>query len=63
MTEVFKGGSLGQGTAVVPHFDIDLVIYSRSEPKCGIVFIKSCIAIKYRPQSTKCCQRWLRNIF
>ena len=28
-TEVFKGGSLGQGTAVPHHYDIDLVLYSR----------------------------------
>ena len=32
MTEVFKGGSLGHGTAVEHHFDIDLVLYSRSKP-------------------------------
>ncbi len=32
VTEVFKGGSLGHGTAVEGHFDIDLVLYSRSKP-------------------------------
>ena len=31
VTEVFKGGSLGHSTAVEHHFDIDLVLYSRSE--------------------------------
>lgn len=37
VTEVFKGGSLGHGTAVEHHFDIDLVLYSRSEPKYNVV--------------------------
>ena len=31
VTEVFEGGSLGHGTTVEDHFDIDLVLYSRSE--------------------------------
>lgn len=30
VTEVFKGGSMGQGTTVPGHYDIDLVLYSRS---------------------------------
>ena len=30
-TEVFKGGSLGHGTTVPGHYDIDLVLYSRSK--------------------------------
>ena len=29
ISEVIKGGSLGHGTAVPGHYDIDLVIYSR----------------------------------
>ena len=29
VTEVFKGGSMGQGTAVPRHYDIDLVLYSK----------------------------------
>ena len=28
-SEIIKGGSLGHGTAVPGHYDIDLVIYSR----------------------------------
>ena len=31
VTEVFKGGSMGHGTTVPGHFDIDLVLYSRSK--------------------------------
>ena len=30
-TEVFKGGSMGQGTRVTGYYDIDLVLYSRGE--------------------------------
>ena len=33
-TEVFKGGSLGHGTTVPGHYDIDLVLYSRSKQVC-----------------------------
>jgi hypothetical protein len=29
-TQVFKGGSMGQGTAVPRHYDIDLVLYSET---------------------------------
>ena len=29
--EVFVGGSVGQGTAVTHHYDLDLVLYSHSE--------------------------------
>ena len=29
VTEVVKGGSLGQGTAVPGNFDLDLVLYSQ----------------------------------
>ena len=29
ISEIIKAGSLGQGTAVPGHYDIDLVIYSR----------------------------------
>ena len=29
MTEIVKGGSLGQGTAIPGSFDLDLVLYSR----------------------------------
>ena len=29
ISEIIKGGSLGHGTAVPGHYDIDLVIYSR----------------------------------
>ena len=39
MTEVFKGGSLGHGTAVEHHFDIDLVLYSRSKPPVATVIV------------------------
>ena len=28
VNEVIKGGSLGQGTAVPGHFDLDMVVYS-----------------------------------
>ena len=28
-SSVFKGGSMGQGTAVPHHYDIDLVLYSK----------------------------------
>ena len=29
--EMFVGGSVGQGTTVVGHYDLDLVIYSKSK--------------------------------
>ena len=32
VNEVIKGGSLGHGTAVPGNFDVDLVMYSDSEP-------------------------------
>lgn len=32
VNEVIKGGSLGHGTVVPGHFDVDLVLYSESEP-------------------------------
>ena len=31
ISEIIKAGSMGHGTAVPGHFDIDLVIYSRGE--------------------------------
>ena len=31
VSEVFKGGSLGQGTQVKHKYDIDLIIYSRGK--------------------------------
>ncbi len=30
-SEIFVGGSLGQGTIVYEHYDIDLVLYSTSK--------------------------------
>ena len=31
ISDIIKGGSLGHGTAVLGHYDIDLVVYSRGE--------------------------------
>ena len=31
MSEVLEAGSLGDGTVVPGHYDIDLVVYSRSK--------------------------------
>ena len=36
VSEVFKGGSLGQGTQVKYKHDIDLIIYSRGEYSYGL---------------------------
>ena len=36
VTEVFKGGSIGQGTTVPAQYDIDLVLYSRSKLIAGL---------------------------
>ena len=33
ISEIIKAGSMGHGTAVPGHFDIDLVIYSRGAAK------------------------------
>ena len=46
--EVVKGGSMGHGTTVPGHFDVDLVLYSRSKFVCynglwGIYFLLVCL--------------------
>ena len=39
ISDVVKGGSLGHGTAVPGHYDIDLIIYSRGMPAFYAIII------------------------
>lgn len=51
---MFKGGSLGHGTAVPGKFDIDLVLYSRSKPKT-IVIIGMAVCLSQSLCEYVCC--------
>ena len=52
-TEVFKGGSLGHGTHVPGHYDIDLVLYSRSKQVCEMTTATSVCCCYYEKLSCK----------
>ena len=38
ISEIIKAGSMGHGTAVPGHFDIDLVIYSRGKTNLYVLY-------------------------
>ena len=44
--EVVKGGSLGHGTAVPGHFDVDLVMYSTGELLLLAVCLDMCTKLR-----------------